>query len=244
MSEKDGYTKLLVEIPDELLRNFEVASVNEGKTVEQAIEKSMVKFVSTYGISNLPEESRSWKLRQRVVEFSDLFYDMTFDEDSITAQFLDGGSARDRRFLIPGLLCEVDYDGYAFCIEKVGDGKGPRAWYDAYNHSLHIREDALDDDYVLLHEMIHFYERRFDRFPKYFRDMVLVSLYTDLSPKVLEMGEELNALILKALNALNANAIDVTGGDHSILFYLKSLDLDIKMGYPLGTVFTYQAIIG
>lgn len=95
---------------------------------------------------------------------------------------------------------------------------------------------------VILHEMIHLYERRFDRFPNYFRDMVLISLYTDLKPKVLEMGEDLDALILKSLNAVDANVVESTGGDHSILFFLKSLDLDIKKGYRLGTVFAYWSV--
>ena len=168
--------------------------------------------------------------------------DMTFDEGSTTARFLNGVGVGERRFWIPPLLCEVDYYGYAFCVEEVGVGKRVRARYDAYNHSLHIPEDELDDESVLLHEMIHLYEHRFDRFPNYFRDMVLISLYTDLKPKVLEMGEDLDVLILKSLNAVDANIVESTGGDHSILFFLKSLDLDIRKGYHLGTVFAYQSV--
>ena len=38
---------------------------------------------------------------------------------------------------------------------------------------------------------------------------------------------------------LTGSTIYSSGGLHDILFLLKSFDLDIRMGYPLGTVFSY-----
>lgn len=68
------------------------------------------------------------------------------------------------------------------------------------------------------------------------------SLYRELKPKLLAMGEDLDALHLKMVNTVDVSVIANTYGEHGIFFCPKSLDLDIKMGYPLGTDFSYQSV--
>ena len=49
----------------------------------------------------------------------------------------------------------------------------------------------------------------------------------------------LDEIITKNAHVLNEQSLYEIGGDHDLTFFLKSLDLDIRMGYPLGTVFGY-----
>lgn len=62
----------------------------------------------------------------------------------------------------------------------------------------------------------------------FYHDAVLYCLYRDLNERIEAHG-----------HILNSSQIAKTGGVHDILFLLKSFDLDLKMGYKLGTVFGY-----
>ena len=44
---------------------------------------------------------------------------------------------------------------------------------------------------------------------------------------------------VRNLNSTNASGITNAGGSHDVLFFLKSLDLDLKLGFKLGTVCGY-----
>lgn len=58
------------------------------------------------------------------------------------------------------------------------------ACYNNQEQSICISPDLIDDDTVLLHEMIHFYESAVNEFPLYFHDALLWSLYSDLKGKI------------------------------------------------------------
>lgn len=78
---------------------------------------------------------------------------------------------------------------------------------------------------VLLHEMIHAYEYQLSQSR---RDLILVYLYGRLSKK---LGESR----LRAFIDLHSHgALYVP--DHSLLFLLKSLDLDVRLKKTFGTV--------
>ena len=57
----------------------------------------------------------------------------------------------------------------------------------------------------------------------------------DLKTKI----PKLDDIISSHAHLLTGSTIYYRGGLHDILFLLKSFDLDIRMGYPLGTVFGY-----
>ena len=115
------------------------------------------------------------------------------------------------------------------------------AWgeYNLAKSSLTLREDVLEDDAVLLHEMIHMHEHALQKVPRYYHEIILLALYNDLKPQIEDEGFDLDRLIFGHSNVAEAQHITQIGGEHGILFYLKSLDLDLKMGYDLGTICGY-----
>ena len=68
--------------------------------------------------------------------------------------------------------------------------------------------------------------------------MLYWTLYKDLRNKISKLDE----IITKHAHVFNESDLYEEGGLHDILFLLKSFDLDIRMGYPLGTVFGYGRI--
>lgn len=98
-----------------------------------------------------------------------------------------------------------------------------------------MRPEAVDDDATILHELIHLHEYVINDLPMYFHDMVFWALYKDLKKKIPQLDE----IITGHAHMLTEATLYSRGGLHDILFLLKSFDLDIRMGYPLGTVFAY-----
>ena len=101
--------------------------------------------------------------------------------------------------------------------------------------SLSVDMTNSNTDPVILHEMIHLHEFVIDNLPMFFHDAVLFCLYKNLKSKVIDLDERIEA----HGHILNSAQIAAVGGVHDILFLLKSFDLDLKMGYQLGTVFGY-----
>ena len=69
----------------------------------------------------------------------------------------------------------------------------------------------------------------------YARDIVFWALYQDLKSKI----GNLDDVISRHLPLLNIRDINWEGGKHDLLFFVKSLDLDLRLGKELGTVFGY-----
>ena len=74
--------------------------------------------------------------------------------------------------------------------------------------------------------------------PMYMHDMLYWALYQALKEKIPKLDE----IITGHAHLLTGSMLFEEGGLHDILFLLKSFDLDISMGYPLGTVFGYGRI--
>ena len=88
---------------------------------------------------------------------------------------------------------------------------------------------------TILHEMIHLHEYVINGLPLYFHDMIFWALYQDLREKIPALDEIVN----HHSHQLTQSNLQSAGGNHDLLFLLKSFDLDIRMDYPLGTVFAY-----
>ena len=101
--------------------------------------------------------------------------------------------------------------------------------------SADVIPDYKDDDSVVLHEMIHLHEFVINELPLYFHDVLLWCLYKDLRGKISDLEQRIE----DHGHIVNENHIERWGGTHDILFLLKSYDLDLRRGYPLGTVFGY-----
>ena len=84
--------------------------------------------------------------------------------------------------------------------------------------------------------MIHAHEQIIKDFKyRIFSENLLLQLYNKLSHKI----ENLDDIIKSHSEFIHQSDMAVNSGEHGLLFLLKSLDLDIRFGFPLGTVFGY-----
>jgi len=92
-----------------------------------------------------------------------------------------------------------------------------------------IKKSKSEKDKIntLLHEMIHAYEFILEEYPINLREMLILKLYSKLKNQI----KNLNSFIYLD----NHFELQV----HSILFLLKSLDLDLRLKYSLGTIYAY-----
>ena len=80
---------------------------------------------------------------------------------------------------------------------------------------------------ILLHEMIHAFEAMLAEECKTYKQFLILKLYQRLKPKIS------NLMKLIYINCHRESLI------HSVFFMLKSLDLDLRLKKPLGTVYLY-----
>lgn len=235
------------QIPDELLTSFADVCEMNGKSAEIELQNCIKKYmqenvVVDFDFSAMTDEEFS--MFQRVCELQDLFEDMQFADDSIVDNFIkvkygsNNGDFITDTIPIPDIIRYFDPQSFDYRIVPEDNA----SFGGCYNHmerSLTLREDAFGNDAVLLHEMIHMHEHAFEKVSRFYRDILFFCLYNDLKPKLEQDGIDLDKLILNHSHVAEGQRITVLGGQHDILFYLKSLDLDIKMGYELGTVCGY-----
>ena len=130
---------------------------------------------------------------------------------------------------------ELDITRYKFTVGELCEGGEGQC--DRKNMTITMAPKCEHDDNVLLHEMIHGYEHLIDECAAYsqFHDVVLLCLYNHLKPQISDLDERILS------HAHIFNGIDIThrGGKHDVLFLLKSYDLDLRRGQPLGTVCGY-----
>lgn len=165
------------------------------------------------------------KLHMDVYEYADMFGDMLLEneaQDSDLEQFI----TEDMKYL--------DYHWFIYSVETLDDLDG------YYNHSqqkLAISDNLKGEEYTItvLHEMIHLHEFVLNEQRLYFHDIVYWKLYYGLKEKIKNIDELLNYYT----DLIELNFVYEQGGLHDVLFFLKSLDLDLRMGYELGTVCGY-----
>ena len=90
------------------------------------------------------------------------------------------------------------------------------------------------NNYVILHEMTHAYDWMLDHcYPYPLRDILIIRLYDKLKTKIEALDK---VLMLFSHYTYQYNVINGKEGDHSTLFYMKCLDLELRLGVPFGTI--------
>ena len=179
------------------------------------------------------------KLYERVLELDDMFDDMVFSPDSPTGDLIKCRSKglNDSEWIddwasLPECLEYFSPGFFRYDVKELDNYLG---CFDRQSQTITIDSKCLNNDAVILHEMIHMHEYAINDLPMYFHDMLFASLFIDLQKKI----PKLNEIIIGEAHILNETDLYNRGGLHDILFLLKSFDLDIRQGYPLGTVFGY-----
>ncbi len=190
-------------------------------------------FFQWYNYEATPDDKA---LLNRVDELGKSFEDMCFRPGTSSYELTkyelknSDGTWTETYDCLPGELEYFDYCTFIYKAEKPDDCDG---YFSEVDSIFCVPPDAKD--YVVLHEMIHLHESVVDDLPLFWHDMLYWALYKDLRNKIPELDE----IITRHAHMLNERDLYAMGGNHDILFLLKSFDLDIRMGYPLGTVFAY-----
>lgn len=198
-----------------------------------------------------PDEHALWdKTAEMMYEH---FEDMLFRRDTITESFAKvqvmetkgdihsddymDGEWIDEILSLPDQIEYFSADNLRVKIADLPDAKG----------IFHVRsEDDIpeividrkykDDDTVIAHELIHLFVTLLDEYVPYAHDIVFWALYQGLKTRI----DNLDQAITRHLILLNTRDINLEGGKHDLLFFIKSLDMDVRLGTDLGTVFGYD----
>lgn len=123
-------------------------------------------------------------------------------------------------------------DGIRFhVIEPTDDTTGE---YDTRNKTIGITANA--DITTVLHEMIHAYEHQIDGLNPAIRQYLAIKIWERVCQKV----PNLDARVLEHLKPIELRELENEGGQHDVLFLLKSYDIDLRLGRELGTTMGYE----
>lgn len=183
------------------------------------------------------------KLFEKVEDFAYLFDDLIFEEGTDTYSYAIARSEADGEWTadthhIPDDLLYFSYAWFTYHVKDLG----PRylGCFNFQEKSLSVCPAALNNDHVILHEMIHLHEHVINSHHLYMHDIVVWCLYKKLKVKIADLDQKID----ECSHFQTQNDITNIGGVHDILFLLKSFDLDLRMGYKLGTVFGYESELG
>lgn len=126
---------------------------------------------------------------------------------------------------VKGNLSELDIniDGWRFKVLRYLKG-GCSGRCAGNERLIEVARKYKDDDNTLLHEMIHAYEFML---PEHYKRYLTIKLYK----KPYNLIDDIDRLLVADLHIDNLV--------HAPLFLLKSIDLDLRLGEKIGTVYGY-----
>ncbi|NQT14234.1 MAG: hypothetical protein HQ582_15875 [Planctomycetes bacterium] len=134
---------------------------------------------------------------------------------------------------------DISIDEWIFRFRRFRKSRGIIGWYNGNHQTISIKPDlpSIEHRAALLHEMIHAYEFQLS-LPESrpYRDWLLLDLHQRML-KRMKPAELRNRM--RVSTQRYAILKDTTCGGHGLLFLLKSLDLDRRCRWKLGTVFGY-----
>lgn len=181
------------------------------------------------------------ELLQTILAYEkEYFDDMTFKPDSIMSPFVkypvqdNNGVVSFNNFALPPDLSSISHMNCRFYIGNIEKDFTAGAW-NKKEKTLTILPEYSKDKVTILHEMIHIYESALDKYIPSLRDALTLTLYVNIKDTL----PDIDARLITRTNFWVADSIIEIGGSHGVLFFLKSIDLDLRCGYELGTVFRY-----
>lgn len=145
---------------------------------------------------------------------------------------------QDSKYCLADTPTEMKMIAYAPIVCRIRKLRGSNGQVKRTENALTLSASCKDDDSVLLHEMTHVFENILDSFPINYHEFVFIHLYRKLSMKE-ELRKHLDGMIDSYSDPYWQQELNLQGGKHDILFFLKCLDIDIIQGYPLGTTMGY-----
>lgn len=191
-----------------------------------------------YNKADIEEKYSEWRknitteqfeLQGLCYEYEDEYFeDMTLQKNSILYDVVQNQDE-----WTDGILMGIEFESLRFYIVNSDEYKG---CFSPTERKIEIDRRYVNSKDVTLHELIHFYEWQLERnVSPTIRELLILRLYNKLKPQINNIDE----LITFHCDAFENYHTFYNGGQHGLLFYLKSLDLDLRCGYSLGTVCGY-----
>jgi hypothetical protein len=175
------------------------------------------------------------------LEYEKLYFeDFTFQPDSIAGDLLLVNTKyilkkdRPKRAEYWGDMFQVSIEDHRLRIKAI-EGIAGRC----EGKLITIHPDRIDSLEIILHEMIHAYENMLSDDLK---ELLYVRLYAKLKAnrKLKRQIPDLNYSVLSPAHHSEHDFFAMSrSAYHDTLFFLKSLDLDLRLGLPVGTVYGY-----
>lgn len=167
-----------------------------------------------------------------------LFEDMLFEKNSLSGQFIKAEAMEDGKWheIADESAVELESFNYGWFDYHIADlDNDIYGFFNPEEQSMTIDTAHADDEATILHEMIHLHEYVLNALPMFYHDSYFWCLYTDLRDKIPDLDER----IRDYGHITKEKKLAKMGGVHDLTFLLKSFDIDLCMGYKLGTVFGY-----
>ena len=218
------------------------------EAIEKSTDERMLEYIYSHVLENtdiLNQKYYEWiknqtekekALKKFVGSLEYLFEDMCFRQGSITGDYMLH-NGRHLSFVPP-----LKFDKQYFClaVDNIeGHGEKP-AYTDVISRKIVVDKRHINDKSTILHEMIHAHEFILERRKPLLKEIVLLELYKDLKPKLSQKNLDIDTWIFNHANVPHNEDLADEGGEHDLLFFLKSIDLDLKCGFEFFTVFGYN----
>jgi len=175
---------------------------------------------------------REKALNSQALEYEEAYFeDFTLEPNSILGEFLYFTN-KDDNALGYYSMPHIDLRSNNIKVKITVMEKGVAGRFDHDNRVIDVDPKYADDIAVILHEMIHAYIFVLKRKCDFMYENLLLMLYEDLSGKIPDLRER----ITKHGHAMYQNNVFRGDGDHGILFYLKCLDLELRLNLPFGKI--------
>ena len=172
---------------------------------------------------------REQDLELFVLLHENLFDDMCFDKGSITGDYM----IRDNKYKQFENDLSLDAEYFRIVVDNIQKFDGTTHRHD---RKIIIKDKFRTNEPIILHEMIHAHEFIINLHNPVLKDIILLELYKNLKLKI----PRLDDWIFNHANIPHNLDLASKYGEHDLLFFLKSLDLDLKCGFDLFTVFGYD----
>lgn len=224
------YKKEIIQMLDSVNNEYDLMNIYKTTALASDIQ------TNKYNVWFASRTAEVYDLTIRVLMLERYFDDMMLDKKSIMEKYTkmpfndfsdDTNNGTDSlslmgqhyRFEISTNI-QNDYDGYNDQSEKL----------------IVINKSVINNDNVILHEMLHAHEQILLSINHIVRDALILELYKKLKNQV----KNLDAIIDFHANINHNIRLSELGGEHSLLFLLKSLEIDLRCNNELFTVFGYD----
>ena len=224
------YKKEIIQMLDSIDNEYDLMSIY--KTTALSSDIQIEKYNRWF--NNQSEEIND--LTIKILMLEDYFDDMMLDKKSIMGKYTEmpyNDFCDDTNNGTDALSLMGNHYRFKISYDTPDDCGGYNCQADKL---IVINKSTINNDNVALHEMLHAHEQILLSINHIVRDTLLLELYKKLKPQI----KNLDGIIDFHANINHNIELEKIGGEHSLLFLLKSLDIDLRRGNELFTIFGYD----